>query len=186
MKEAGAGENYVTQIISRNVKPEKQAAYEAWLRDDLLPTLAGFDGYQGVTILRPGDTPSKEYVIVQRWSGYEALCRWVESDERQAVLARAEPHAISGPSYQKETGLETWFQLPGEETVRPPPRYKMALLIWMVIAPLTLIVGFALGPLLGDVSLIPATYLRAGIVVLLMTYLVMPFARRILARWLES
>jgi antibiotic biosynthesis monooxygenase (ABM) superfamily enzyme len=56
----------------------------------------------------------------------------------------------------------------------------------MVIAPLTLIVGFALGPLLGDVPLVPATYLRAGIVVLLMTYLVMPFARRVLARWLDS
>ena len=62
----------------------------------------------------------------------------------------------------------------------------MALLIWMVIAPLTLIVGFALGPLLGHVPLVPATYLRAGIVVLLMTYLVMPFARRVLARWLDS
>lgn len=186
MRAAGAEENYVTQIISRKVKPEKQVEYEDWLRDDLLPTLATFDGYQGVTILRPGDTPSREYVIVQRWSGYEALCRWVESDERQAVLARAEPHAISGPSYQKETGLETWFQLPGEQTVRPPPRHKMALLIWMVIAPLTLVVGFAMGPLLGGVPLIPATYLRAGIVVLLMTYLVMPFARRVLARWLDS
>ena len=176
---------YVTQIISRRVRPGRQDDYDNWLRTSLMPALAQHKGYEGVTILRPGETPSKEYVIIQRWSDYECLKAWVESDERRDVLAESEPFAESGPSIRKETGLEVWFQLPGETRIKPPPRYKMALLIWMVIAPLTLEANALLGPALSDIPFVPGTYLRAGVVVLVMTYLAMPLARKLFARWLD-
>jgi len=175
---------YVTQIISRRVKPDRQAEYEEWLKTRLMPTLAGFDGYEGATVLHPGETPSKEYVIVQRWRDYEHLCVWVESDERKEVLAQSELFSVSGPQRRRETGLEVWFQLPGELSVKPPPRYKMALLIWMVIAPLTLAAGVLLGPLLSQLPPVAATYVRAGVVVLVMTYAAMPLARKLCSKWL--
>ena len=180
--------DYVTQIISRRVKPERQAEYETWLKDSLMPALSGFPGYEGVTILRPGETPSKEYVIIQRWRDYDHLCAWGVSDVRREVLAASESMSVTPPSRRQETGLEVWFQLPGEGMVKPPPRYKMFILIWMVIAPLSLVVNWALGPLLVKLGLpvIPAGYLKAGIITAIMTYLAMPWARKLLAKWLDK
>lgn len=186
MSDQNGGDGYVTQIISRKVKPGCQQQYEDWLKGRLVNALSCHAGYEGITILRPGDTPSKEYVIIQRWAGYDELCKWVESDERHEVLAESEPFTLSGPSYRKETGLEVWFQLPGEIQVKPPPRYKMALLIWMVITPLVLAANFATGPLLQGVPVIPAAYLRSAAVVVVMTYFAMPLARKLLARWLDN
>lgn len=185
MSEQQQQDSYVTQIISRKVKPDCQTDYERWLKTSLMPTLTGFPGFEGVTILRPGETPSKEYVIIQRWKDYEHLCDWVESAERTTVLAQSEPYSIGGPTRRRETGLEVWFQLPGEVSIKPPPRYKMAVLIWMVIAPLTLAAGYLLGPLLQQLPVVAATYLRAGVVVLVMTYAAMPLVRRLFARWLD-
>jgi antibiotic biosynthesis monooxygenase (ABM) superfamily enzyme len=189
-EETGAGKTagYVTQIISRRVKPERQAEYETWLKDRLMPALSGFPGYEGVTILRPGETPSKEYVIIQRWRDYDHLCAWAESELRREVLAASEAMSVRPPSRRRETGLEVWFQLPGEGMMKPPPRYKMFILIWMVIAPLSLIVNWALGPALIKLGLplIPAGYLKAGIITAIMTYLAMPWARKLLAKWLDK
>jgi hypothetical protein len=177
---------YVTQIICRRVRPERQADYERWLKERLMPALAGFDGYEGATVLRPGETPTKEYVIIQRWRDYAALQGWVDSDLRGAVLGESEPLSVSAPSRRRETGLEVWFQLPGRGAVRPPPRYKMALVIWMVIAPLSLAANALLGAPLAGLPDVAATYVKAGVIVLIMTYLAMPLARRLLARWLDA
>ena len=179
---------YVTQIISRRVKPERQAEYETWLKDQLMPTLSSFPGYEGVTILRPGETPSKEYVIIQRWRDYDHLCAWGDSDVRREVLAASESMSVAPPSRRRETGLEVWFQLPGETMVKPPPKWKMFVVIWMVIAPLALIVNTTAGPLLdrAGMPLIPAGYLKAALITAIMTYLAMPWARKLLAKWLDK
>ena len=186
MSESNAEAGYVTQIISRRVKPERQTDYEAWLKNRLMPALSGFEGYEGVTVLRPGETRSKEYVIIQRWRDYEALCAWAESDVRQSVLAESEALSVSPPSRRRETGLEVWFELPGQAAIRPPPRYKMALVIWLVIAPLTLAANALLGGLLGGLPTVAAAYVKAGVIVAAMTYVAMPLARRALARWLDG
>ena len=184
--EQGDG-GYVTQIISRKVKPDRQAEYESWLKERLTPALSSFDGYEGVTVLHPAETASGEYVIIQRWRDYDHLRTWAESARRREVLAASESMSARPPSRRQETGLEVWFQLPGEVSVRPPPRYKMFNLIWMVIAPLSLIVNATIGPLLVHLGLpaIPSGYLKAGLITLIMTYLAMPWARKLLARWLD-
>lgn len=125
-------------------------------------------------------------MIVQRWRDYAHLLAWAESEVRTRVLADSDAMSVGAPSRRHETGLEVWFQLPGETTVKPPPRYKMALLIWMVIAPLSLGANAALGPLLGGLPAVAAGYIKAGLIVLVMTYFAMPIARKLLARWLGS
>jgi antibiotic biosynthesis monooxygenase (ABM) superfamily enzyme len=185
-EERGDG-GYVTQIISRKVKPERQSEYESWLKERLTPALLSFEGYEGATVLRPAETSSGEYVIIQRWQDYDHLCAWAESALRRDVLAESESMSARPPSRRQETGLEVWFQLPGEVSVRPPPRYKMFILIWMVIAPLSLLVNATVGPLLTKLGLwvIPSGYLKAGLITAIMTYLAMPWARKLLANWLD-
>ena len=92
MDDTGGKSDYVTQIISRKVKPERQGEYETWLRERLTPALASFDGYEGITVLRPAQTASGEYVIIQRWRDYDRLCDWAGSDlRREAHERRAGP-----------------------------------------------------------------------------------------------
>jgi hypothetical protein len=50
------------------------------------------------------------------------------------------------------TGLESWFTLPTQPGLPPPPRYKMALVTWVTIFPLiTLVVVANAGPA-GDLE----------------------------------
>ena len=65
-----------------------------------------------------------------------------------------------------------------------PSPHKTALLTWAVIYPLITGLLFALDPLMGHLGLPLRTLLVTLIVVPLMVYVVMPFARRRLQRWL--
>ena len=54
------------------------------------------------------------------------------------------------------TGLESWFTLPAQPGLAPPPPYKMALLTWITIFPLITAIVALTGPLLEGLPLVPA------------------------------
>src|SRR5262249_38959792 len=66
----------------------------------------------------------------------------------------AEPHVAGPMRTQVLTGLESWFTLPTQPGVPPPPPYKMALVTWVTIFPLITLVVVATAPLLGPLPLV--------------------------------
>ncbi len=183
----------VSYLIRHNVKPDRIPDFETWL-SGIEADMEPYHGYQGTTFLRPG-SGSSEYVIVARFATYEDLRRWEGSPERADWLAKLPPMLLGKSEYTTESGLESWFQLPGHQVVVPPPKYKMALLITLAIYPLLLIVIPGLGWLLGDFPYLAApvalsfeffTRTLTSVVVLvpLMTWLAMPQLTKLLRRWL--
>ena len=83
------------------------------------------------------------------------------------------------------SGLETWFALPASATKAAPPRWKMALVTWSGIFPLVLLSSHTVAPLLGP-WLHPAlvVLVATGLIVVAMTWLVMPTLVRLLVGWL--
>jgi hypothetical protein len=184
----------VSYLIRHNVNPDRVPEFEAWLNgieSDMRP----YRGYQGTTFLRPA-AGSSEYVIVVRFASYQDLRRWEGSPERADWLAKLPPMLSGKSEYKTESGLESWFQLPGHQVVVPPPRYKMALLITLAIYPLLLIVIPGLGFLLGDIPYLAVpvtlsaefftrTLMNVAVLVPLMTWLAMPQLTRLFRRWLH-
>jgi heme-degrading monooxygenase HmoA len=86
----------VTTSVTRRVKPGHEEAYEAFL-EGIIAAASRFPGYLGVEVFRP-DGPADEYRTVYRFDGPGHLRDWLDSDEHQTWLERAEPHVI-GPMH---------------------------------------------------------------------------------------
>ena len=82
------------------------------------------------------------------------------------------------------TGLETWFTLPGGAVVKPPPRWKMAIVSWAVAFPLIQLLNVTVAPLLHPLPALLRGAIAGALMVLTMTYFAMPLAVRSLAHWL--
>lgn len=177
----GAG-GPVTTTVTRRVKPGHEAAYEEFL-EGIIGAASRFPGHLGVEVFRPTG-PAGEYRIVYRFDSAAHLRSWLDSDEHAAWLERAEPHAASPIRRQFLTGLESWFTLPTDPGVPPPPPYKMALVTWITIFPLITVVILVLGPLIGSLALVPRLAITTAVTVPLMTWVVMPRVTRILRWWL--
>jgi uncharacterized protein len=178
-------EEPVTVVISRLVRPGMEREYEQWIHE-AAQLLVDFEGSEGFTVLPPGQHHSgPEYVLVLRFHDYAAMARWKQSPARREWIAKLPDLTVDTGAWQEQTGLETWFTLPGRvQPTGPPPRWKQALLTILGLVPLLLLTDLALRPVLGDLPAylrIPAT---SPLVVGAMTWLIMPTITRFSYRWL--
>ena len=74
---------------------------------------------------------------------------------------------------------------PGPVRRGPPPRYKQAIVVWLGAYPLiTLILG-ALGPFMEGWPLVARTFVVSALMVVGLTWVVLPALNRLLRRWLS-
>ena len=176
---------HVTAVITHRVRPGREAGYEEWLKG-IADDARGFDGYLGAHILRPELGVSPDHVIVVQFATCPQLDAWMQSKTRRDWVERVKPLILEPESIKVLTGLEPWFQLPGKPSQGPPKRYKQALLVWVAVAVLSLIVGPVVTTLLAAWPLVLRVLVNAAVLVVLLTYLVMPFLTRCFRRWLFS
>jgi len=173
----------VTAVIRHNVLAGMASRYEQWLKK-IIPVAAAFPGHLGVNILRPA-AGTNSYVITLRFASMRTAQNWFNSSERARLMQEVQPLLASEENVQTITGIEFWFDAPGQ---RRAPAWKQFLLTLSVILPLTMIVPWALGQLTPSVPLLGqylvSHVLVAAAIVALMTYVVMPRLTRLVAGWL--
>jgi uncharacterized protein len=152
----GGADGPVTTTVTRRIKPGHEAAYEQFLAG-ISGAARAFPGYLGVEVFRPAPGASDEHRTVYRFDSAAHLRTWLDSEERAAWLARAEPHVAGPMRTQVLTGLEGWFTLPTQPGAPPPPPYKMAMVTWVTIFPLIALLVVASAPLLGSLPLVVTT-----------------------------
>jgi len=86
--------------------------------------------------------------------------------------------------HQHLSGLETWFVLPGQRALTPPPPWKLALVTVAAVWPTRMFVPWLLNPLMSGLSLALQALLVAAGIVIRLTWVIMPVLVRILKRWL--
>ena len=173
----------VTNVITVQVRPGREPEFEEWLHG-IGEEASTFQGHQGLTMLRPVDHSHPEYVVLVRFASYDDLRRWEGSTQRAEWFHRLEPLVLDSPTYRRQTGMETWFTLPGHAVVVPPPKHKMAVLAFLAVYPLVLIVAPLMRLAIGDFVPFPVVAIpTALLIVLLMTWVVMPLLMRFTRRW---
>jgi uncharacterized protein len=173
----------VTISVSRRVKLGCEKEFEAIIIGITADAMS-FKGHLGANIFRPTDTENPEYRVIFKFDRMSNLRRWEESEVRQQWLKRAEPLTLGLPDTQTLTGLETWFALPSQQAIVPPPRYKMAVITWLAIYPLISIINILFAPILNPLPLLLRTLLLTVVLVSLMTYVVMPQMTKLFTKWL--
>lgn len=172
----------VTVQIRRTVRAGREDEYEAWLHD-LIDRAADLPGYLGTDVHRPAPG-RREYLSVVRFDSIESLERFERSDLRRDALAEVEPLVEGDAVWRRLTGLEFWFSAPPGVVTPQPVRWRMAALIGLIVYVLVLTIGQLAVAVLPGV----APWLRLALVIAIeitiMTYLLLPWLTRRLARWI--
>jgi antibiotic biosynthesis monooxygenase (ABM) superfamily enzyme len=188
MPDSNRFEEVVTLIVKHRVKAGFEAAYEAWLRN--IVSVAGQrEGHLGVDVIRGKSGGLDLFTCVLRFCSTDAMQRWLDSPQRQALVDEAAPMLADGDQIEVNPVNEFWFA-PLAEAGSPPPRWKQAVVTLLVILPHTLLVPLLWGPLLQLNAFLSnyvvATFLITLTIVLSVVYVFMPLVTRLFAPWLEA
>jgi antibiotic biosynthesis monooxygenase (ABM) superfamily enzyme len=121
-------------------------------------------------------------MLIMRFSDKRSLRAWNDSDERKALTSAASE--FSEPAYEEASSLETWFTIPGLGAVRPPPRWKMALVTTPAAYVLIMAILLALSPVVESWPFAVLNAVVTVLMVVLLTYVAMPLLTRVLRPWL--
>lgn len=176
----GAG-GPLTVIATRKVRPGHEEAYEAWLAE-IHGETRGFPGYLGAHVVRPAPGAEREYTSIVRFESLAALRAWEESDTRRAWLARLPQNAVEGDAQlTRREGMALWIT---PHAPAAPPRWRMAVVVILVVYSLILLLSPIVGFLAAPLPFLGRLFLTVTIEVFLMTYVIMPRVTRLLEGWL--
>lgn len=132
----------VTVVISRRVKPGSEAEFEK-LSIAMSMAATKFPGHLGSNMFRPATAEDPEYRIVFKFRTQEDLEHWQNSSVRLAHLDSFEKLLVAPAKTEVLSGMVTWFTLPTQNPVKPPPKYKMTVVSWLALYPTVSIIFFS-------------------------------------------
>lgn len=174
----------VIRVVHSRTKEGCHAAYEALILG-MFESMKHFPGFLGSELLPPMAS-SDEYQVIVKFSSQKDLDQWDVSTQREMWHARFRPLLAGEPEYHLLTGLEAWFSLPEIPAGKKPPRNKMALITWLGIWPTASFFLYFLSPYLESLPYLLRSAIVTGLVVITMTYLLMPRLTKLFKEWLSS
>ncbi|MFZ0894610.1 MAG: hypothetical protein WAZ77_08925 [Candidatus Nitrosopolaris sp.] len=99
------------------------------------------------------------------------------------AAATKSSYSSSFTTYERATGLETWFGLPDLKTIAAPPRWKMAIVTFIAAFCINFPAQYFIKLYLGQSPLLASVVMNM-ILVLGLNYFAMPLLSRLLRRWL--
>ena len=168
--------------VTRRVKPSCEAEFQRLLQE-FFKTSFGQMGVQGASMLvPPPGSPTPEFGVLRTFANERERDDFYASPMFKAWEEKVKPLTEGQPAYRQLNGLEAWFRSPQN----PPPRWKMALLTWVAVWPVSMAVPAALNPLMGQ-SMPNVLFAGAvaGGIVLVLTWIAMPLLVRLARRWLS-
>ena len=175
-------------VITHRVSEDKQARYEEWL-NEIGPMAKASRGLLDLHVVRPVRGLSDTYSIIIRYDNKQNLRKWMESDDRNRLIAKVQDLLSGKDEYRIQSGLDFWF-MPEGSKAKTPVRWKQFLITWSAIYPLVLGVPWLLTPLLRWLHVPPQRYIDVlfitATIVVLMVYVVMPRYTKLVRQWLFS
>lgn len=180
-KDSALSSEPVTALFSLSVKQGKEQEFES-LMHKVHKVARTFPGHMGVTTLK---NPSKagSFQTVLRFDNTRHLENWLNSPVRKKLMKPIEEISDSVP-YKEATGLETWFDTPGQQIIAPP-RWKMVITTFIAIYPISLFYGYFVAAHVIHWKVEYRSLFLPVFAPIILTYLFMPIlTQRILKRWL--
>ena len=173
----------VTIIVKRRPKVDRIEEFEEVMSGTTKDAMS-FEGHLGANIIRP--TKAGDYYrIVFKFDSMRHYLAWEGSEVREKWMKRYAEVEQGEQEMEILSGLETWFAMPGEEALVPPPKHKMMVVVFISIFPLSALIGYCLRPFINELHIIEQSAIMSLILVPLMTYVVMPLTARFFHRWLH-
>lgn len=172
----------ISRVVHRRAKPGCDKAYEDLVRA-MLEASSHFKGYISAAVIPP-KKEGEEFQIIQRFATQADLDHWRNSEDCATWHERLRPVAGTDPEYRLLTGLEVWFAPKLVLASEPPPRWRMTVISWLGIYPIVAFCLWYISPVLQELPYLLRTAVLTAIVVVAMSYVVMPRLSRWMAWWL--
>ena len=184
----GKSENGPVTVNAKiKAKKDRIDEFEEWV-DGIIHESLKFEGHMGASIIRPPDPENPEYIVIIHFDNYQNLAKWENSGIQRKWIEKGKDVIEDEPKVAKQTGLEFWFTpiFGNTAPALEPLRYKMAIVTGAVI----FVILNTLLPLIQSVTAGLPDLLEALILVvimiLLMTYVIMPTITWLLRPWLSN
>ncbi len=171
----------VSVVVDRTVLPGKVNEFEGYLKN-IIDAASKFPGYMGSDVINPEG--NHRYILVFRFASQEELDDWSASEPRNFWVNKIDQVIEKPTELITLTGLETWFYLSKANNFVPPPKYKMAIITYLAIAPTIMIFNLLFGQYFSSVPQHLSIFVTAPFIVILMTYLVMPIMTKLFKNYL--
>jgi antibiotic biosynthesis monooxygenase (ABM) superfamily enzyme len=170
--------------ITRRVRQEHAAEFERMLAEFASRTIS-YPGSRGVHLLFPASrSESNEYGMLRSFASKAARDAFYSSAVYQDWTAQIEHLVEREPIFRKLDGLEAWFR---EPHAAMPPRWKMAVLTWIAVWPVSIAVPVAFAPFYGpSVPFVIQAGVGAAGIVLVLTWAAMPLLVKLAHPWLQG
>jgi antibiotic biosynthesis monooxygenase (ABM) superfamily enzyme len=163
-------------VLTLRAHHGERAALDAWIRE-LLATATETGSLQGSSVLSDAD---RSFVLL-RFATPAERDLWRTTPEVEALMARGAGFVAATEPIER-TGLETWFALPGSPAAdAAPPKWKMAIVTWCALLPQVVVLALVVPK---SLPLLVSVAISTAIPVSMLTWVLMPWLTKLLARWL--
>jgi antibiotic biosynthesis monooxygenase (ABM) superfamily enzyme len=178
----------VTVNVKIKAKKGRIDEFEEWMHNIIHESLR-FEGHMGVNIIRPSDASNPEYIVILRFDTYQNLAKWENSETQRIWFEKGKDLWEVEPRFAKQTGLEFWFTPFSRNAQAPamqPPRYKMAIVTGVVIFALFITLLPLIENATAHLPFLVGVVITIVVIVVLMTYVIMPAVTWLLRPWLSK
>lgn len=143
-----------------------------------------FPGNRGINVLRSEQANPREYTVVDRFADASSRKAFRSSEAYRQWMLRLGALTQTEPHIEEVGGTSGWFTLPEKPHALPPPRWKMAVVTFVGVYPLTSILPPLFRQMLPGWHSMALNLIVTGLVVACLTWLVMPGLTRVFRKWL--
>lgn len=172
----------VTVLVHHLVPAQARSAFLDALKN-LLEASARAPGALGCKVFQEEENGAVRITILQRFASAEAHEAWLQSKTFGDWKRAVEPLKPALERVRTYSGVEALFV--AGQSPDAPPRWKMAIVLLIAVLPLSLAMSLWFGQALARVSPLTGALITSPIMVLLMTYVVVPLLTKIFAGWLQ-
>jgi antibiotic biosynthesis monooxygenase (ABM) superfamily enzyme len=166
----------VTHFVNQGIEKQFEEALNLVIEEARL-----FNGCKGIQSVKLKDDLNNEYLLLVRFDTESNYMIWESSGIRKEWVERLELYVSKESKVRVQEGFEFWF---AQQEKLAPTKWKMAIIVWLVIFPLILVLTTLAGKYLT--SLHP--YLRMLVVSIIMvssmTYFIMPKITNVFSFWI--
>ena len=173
----------LTTVVRHTIKSGAKKDFENWV-NDIGQKVSAFKGFKGRYVVPPktGAT-TNEYIVAFQFENLSDLMAWMDSDERKSALTTLKLFSEKEMELEHQEGIDYWFTTSGFEAKRPP-KWKMAILTWVVVFPMVLVLLEIFGRLFPSFSPTIKVFFVSITLVGLLTWFFMPYLSKLFKKWL--
>lgn len=174
----------VSVMLSYSPAPDRAAEFRAEL-SRALAALRRAPGCRAVMVLGPPPGMPGTVCLVAQFDGAACWRRWHDGAEWTGWAAHLSTLA-GAPAIQEYHGQGSGLVLPHLRRGEPPPRAKMAVVMWVSVYPTITALLWLLWPLVEGLPLPLRTLTLSVVMVPLMVWFIVPWVTACLGPWLRT